>query len=521
MRLHKVSFLIVYILVTIIVSCQPKTTAEEEPPKKPNILFAISDDQSYPHASAYGYKAINTPAFDRVAKEGLLFNNAFSASPGCSPSRAAILTGRNCWQLEQAGTHASSFPTKYITYTDLLDSAGYHVGYTGKGWSPGNYKVSGRTRNPAGDDYQDAKLESPEGISDIDYAANFRKFMEERQPDQPFCFWYGATEPHRVFKKGIGLENGKKLEDVEVPEFLPDTPEIRSDILDYCYEIEWFDKHLGQMLQTLEEMGELENTIIIVTSDNGMAFPRAKANAYEYGIHMPLAIRWGTGIAAPGRTIDDLVSLTDVAPTILEATHIEHTNEEYPMVGKSLINIFTAESEGDTNYEREAVFSARERHSSSRWNNLTYPQRSMRTPEYLYIRNFKPNRWPAGAPQKYEKDSTLGPMHDAYHDIDACPTLTFLVENRENPDIAPYFHMAVDKRPYEELYNIKEDPYCLNNLIDAPTMQEEKIGLIQMFENYLNETDDPRIKGEGDIYEEYIRYSSIRSFPEKYAPDED
>src|SRR5688500_4452495 len=120
---------------------------------KPNILIAIADDWSWPHAGAYGCKFVKTPAFDRVAKEGVLFRNAFTASPGCSPSRAALLTGRHTWQLEQAGTHASSFPKKFQVYPDLLEAAGYHVGHTGKAWGPGNFKEGGRTRNPAGPAY--------------------------------------------------------------------------------------------------------------------------------------------------------------------------------------------------------------------------------------------------------------------------------------------------------------------------------------------------------------------------------
>ncbi|WP_148275209.1 sulfatase-like hydrolase/transferase, partial [Rhodopirellula baltica] len=112
---------------------------------RPNVLVAISDDQSFPHTSAYGYQAIQTPAFDRVAKTGVLFNNAFTPSPGCSPMRAAFLTGRNIWQIEHAGTHASSFASEYEVYQDRLENAGYFIGYTGKGWGPGNWKISDRS----------------------------------------------------------------------------------------------------------------------------------------------------------------------------------------------------------------------------------------------------------------------------------------------------------------------------------------------------------------------------------------
>jgi N-sulfoglucosamine sulfohydrolase len=483
--------------------------------KRPNILFAISDDQSFPYASIYGDKVVNTPAFDRVAQEGVLFMNAFAASPGCSPSRAALLTGRNCWQIEDAGTHASGFPAKYVVYPDILEEAGYFVGYTGKGWGPGNWKVSGRERNPAGTDFRGKTLAPPaNGISKVDYAGNFAEFISQRPADQPFCFWYGGTEPHRSFEKGSGLKAGKKLEDVHVPSFLPDTEEVRNDLLDYALEIEWFDAQLGQMIKLLEQIGELDNTIIVVTSDNGMAFPRAKASVYEYGFHVPLAIRWANEVKG-GRVVEDLVSLIDLAPTYLEATRTEYSNEqaEFPIEGRSLMSILLSEKEGLVDPNRTAVYSARERHSSSRWNNLTYPQRALRTSQYLYVRNFKPERWPAGAPQKIEADGSLGAMHDAYHDIDACPTLDFLVAHREDPEIEKYFHLAVDKRPAEELFDIKTDAACLNNLAKNPDYKNVLSAHRAQLGGYLMETDDPRVTGKGEVYETYVRYSPLRQFP--------
>ncbi|MDA2938804.1 sulfatase [Acidobacteria bacterium AH-259-A15] len=480
--------------------------------KHPNILFAISDDQSYPHASAYGFKAVRTPALDRVAESGVLFSNAFVASPGCSPSRAALLTGRHTWQLEHAGTHASSFPKEYVVYPDLLEKAGYFVGYTGKGWGPGNWEISGRTRNPAGPEYNQHRLESaPSGISDKDYTANFQAFLEARPNDKPFCFWFGGHEPHRRFERGVGLSSDKKLEDVAVPPFLPDTPEIRSDILDYAVEIEWFDRHLGQMLKLLEERGELENTLVVVTSDNGMAFPRAKANLYEYGIHVPLAISWPAKVAGR-RVVDDPVSLIDLAPTFLEAAGVEHPGT-HPMVGRSLMNILISDKQGIVDPSRQGIFSARERHSSSRYDNLGYPCRVLRTRDYLYIRNFTPERWPAGAPQKYEENGKLGPMHGAYHDIDASPTLSLLLEKSNDPEVTRYFHLAVDKRPDEELYDIRNDPGCLNNLADSAEYAEIKERLRSDFEQYLTQTQDPRMGEQGDIFETYPRYSRIRRFP--------
>ena len=483
-----------------------------QPSKPPNILFCISDDQSYPHASAYGSKFVNTPHFDRVAAEGALFHNAFSPSPGCSPTRAATLTGLHDWQIEQAGTHASSFPAKYVAYPDLLEQAGYWVGYTGKGWGPGRWEDD-RPRNPAGPEFNEIESDpGHKGIRRTDYAANFDAFLEQRPGDSPFCFWFGGSEPHRDFEAGVGLADGKKLADAEVPPFLPDREEIRSDLLDYAFEIEHFDDHLGRMLRSLEDAGELENTLVIVTSDNGMAFPRAKANCYEYGIHMPLAIRW-EGHVAPGRNVDDLVGFVDLTATILDVAKVQHPGPYEPS-GRSIVNLLESGGDGLLDPARDAVYSSRERHSSSRYNNLGYPQRAVRTKDYLYIRNFKPDRWPAGDPRKFEEDGTLGPMHGGYHDIDACPTLDYLVQHSDDPEIRPYLLMAVDKRPAEELFDIRKDPSCLTNLAGDPAHEQTLKDLGRRLESYLRETGDPRVLGNGDIWETYTRYSPIRTFPE-------
>jgi N-sulfoglucosamine sulfohydrolase len=479
--------------------------------ERPNVLIALSDDQSWPHASAYGSKMVHTPAFDRVAEMGVLFNNGFAASPGCSPCRAALLTGRHTWQLEHAGTHASSFPAKYRTFPELLGKNGYFVGYTGKGWGPGNFRIEGREQNPAGPEYSRHRMEVPySGINRKDYASNFADFLSQKPDNQPFCFWYGSHEPHRGYQKGSGLDAGKSLDDAEVPGFLPDHPEIRSDLLDYAVEVEWFDSHLKRMLDLLEENGELENTLIIVSSDNGMPFPRAKANCYEFGIHMPLAICWPQQVPG-GRTSDDLIGFVDLTATIYDVAGVEPPADS-PLAGRSIREILESDREGIVDPSRTAVFSARERHSSSRYQNLGYPQRAMRTHEHLFIWNPRPERWPAGAPQKYE-NGELGPMHGGYHDIDPCPSLTFLVENHDHPEFRRYFHLAVDHRPVVEIFNIKDDPACLHNLAGKADFAETEATLRAQAEAYLRETGDPRILNGGDIFETYPRYSRIRSFP--------
>ncbi|MBC7345375.1 MAG: sulfatase-like hydrolase/transferase, partial [Clostridia bacterium] len=246
------------------------------------------------------------------------------------------------------------------------------------------------SRNPAGPAFNERRAKPPwRGISNVDYAANFALFLEQKPKDRPFCFWYGAHEPHRSYEAGSGIKSGKELARAEVPPFLPDTPEVRSDLLDYAVEIEWFDHHLEQMLRLLEQTGELDNTLIIVTSDNGMPFPRAKANLYEYGIHVPLAICWPAQI--PGnRIIDDPVGFVDLTATILEAAGVKHPHSEDPKlapVGKSLLQLLRSRMQGRVDLERRFIFAGRERHSSSRYKNLGYPCRAVRNDRFLYIRN--------------------------------------------------------------------------------------------------------------------------------------
>lgn len=464
---------------------------------RPNILFVISDDQSFPYASAYGDSSIHTPAFDRVAREGILFNNAFVASPGCSPSRAALLTGLNCWQLKEAGTHASLFPREFVAFPDLLEQAGYFIGFTGKGWGPGDFRSSGRERNPAGRLINGREMDSPAEISNTDYAGNFGDFLAERPEEQPFFFWLGTHEPHRRFKKGIGRAHGMDPSKVRVPAFLPDVDEVRNDMLDYGFEIQWFDQHLERAIRLLEEAGELDNTLIVVTSDNGMPFPRAKANVYEYGIHVPLAVRWGDKIKG-GRISDDLVSLIDLFATFVDLAGAPYP--QYKVESNSLLPLLASTESGVIDTLRKEVFSSRERHSSSRWNNLGYPQRAIRTSQYLYIRNFKPERWPSGNPPEF-------------HDIDQASE-RFTIRHGDDPRYAEFFRLITGRRPAEELYDILADPACLNNLAGSARYDPVLNHLRGRLGAYLMQTHDPRVTGNGEVFESYPRLvGPMREFP--------
>jgi N-sulfoglucosamine sulfohydrolase len=516
-------------------ACQSEEKAE---PRRPNILIAISDDQSFPHTSFAGCRFVNTPGFDRIATEGVYFTNCIAGSPGCAPSRSSLVTGRYHWQNEQSGQHASSWLNKYVPYIDLLEAAGYHSGFTGKGVGPFQYKRSEadslwRKDNAAGkpfNRFQYTKGESSdertaEGIVGNNYFANFVDFLRQRQTGQPFYFWYGSSEPHRDYEKDSWKRNGKNLDMVDVPGFYPDSEEIRGDMLDYAVEIEWFDLHLTRMLNYLDSLGELENTIVIVTSDNGMPFPRAKANCFDFGIHVPLAVRYPK-VFAGNRIVNDPVSFVDIAPTLLELTGTL-PDGMMPMSGRSFVNILKSKKSGIVDETRKYVFAGRERHSSSRWNNLGYPQRAIRSVNHLLIWNIKSERWPAGAPQRLKpgSDKELLPMFGidekgihhsewAFADVDAAPAKSFLIENHNNEAISRYFDLSFGKRPEFELYDIVSDPYCLDNLYGVRDYLQIAQEMISVLMNELEKSADPRVVGpDTEIFDTYIRYSPMREFP--------
>ena len=467
--------------------------------KQTNILFCIADDAG--HMSAYGTPWLNTPAFDRVAGEGILFNNAYTCNAKSAPSRAAIITGRNSWQLKEACNHWPNFPVEFKSYPEALAENGYYVGCTGKGWGPGVANdAHGRKREITGKGWNKRKLEPPTAnISKIDYAANFEDFMKDRPKDRPFCFWYGALEPHRSYEYGSSVRAGKRTEQIDaVPEYWPDNELVRTDMLDYALEIEHFDKHLGRILQTLEEEGELENTIIVVTSDQGMPFPRCKGQEYNNSNHVPMAVMWKNGIKKPGRTVDDYISLIDIAPTLLEAVGVEQDKTGMkPITGRSFIDILKNKKTGT---DRGFVMIGKERHDVGRPDDQGYPIRGMIRGDYLYLKNFETERWPAGNPET------------GYMNVDGSPTKTEVLKAKHNKETAYYWQLSFGKRKAEELYNIRKDPDCMVNLAEMPEYETLKRKLEKEMTLRLVEQEDPRMFGRGGLFDKYPDMSPAHQF---------
>ena len=458
-------------VAAVLVCCAHGVAAQ---PRRPNILLALADDWNWPHSALNEVKVIQTPVFDRVCREGVRFSNAYVSAPSCTSSRCAILTGQWHWRLEEAANLGGWLQEKkYPVYPELLGRAGYHVGMIGKG-------PDGRGKNePPGPRYKD-----------------FDAFMAARPADQPFVLWFGSHDPHRPYDKGCGVKSGMNPGDVQVPACLPDSPEVRSDLCDYYWEIQRYDRVVGEMLGKLEQAGELENTIIVMTGDNGLPFPRCKSNLYDTGTKVPLAIRWGREVKG-ARVVSDFVNLADLAPTFLEAGGLKPLTE---MTGRSLLGILRSDKSGQVDPARDHTLTGKERHceAQEKGNTGGYPSRAIRTNEFLYIRNFEPLRWPAGVATAADCEGGV-----AYHDIDNGPSKTYMMAHRDEPGVKRLFDLGFGKRPAAELYDLAKDPDQLVNVAEDPAYADARKELFHRLLLDLMATKDPRVLGDGTRFDKY------------------
>lgn len=488
-------------------------TAFGAEPKRPNILFAIADDWGV-HAGAYGTTWVKTPGFDRVAREGLLFKNAYTPVAKCAPSRAIALTGRHAWQLEEAGNHMAFFPAKFKSWPEVLTEKGWFMGITGKGWGPGIANdAAGKPRQIAGRPFSRRTAPPPtKSISPNDYAANFTDFLDAVPAGTPWCFWFGAHEPHRGYEFQSGVsKGGRKLGDItHVPAYWPDHETVRHDMLDYGFEVEHVDRHLVRMLDELEKRGLLENTLVVVTSDHGMPFPRVKGYAYVDSNHVPLAVRWPRGIARTGRALDDFVDFTDLAPTFLDMAGVPQAESGMaPITGRSWREIFESTKTGRAIAARDHALVGKERTDAGRPNDWGYPIRGIIRDGFLYLRNYEPDRWPAGNPET------------GYLDTDGSPTKTLILEARRTNPADKFWALNFGKRPAEELYDLPRDPDCVHNLAASPPQQERRAALERQMTEKLKAQGDPRMFGRGDVFDRYpIAIEDSRNFHERFMRGE-
>lgn len=497
-----------------------------------NILFCFADDWGR-YASSYaavdGKPSLNdcikTPNVDRLAREGVLFRNAFVNAPSCTPCRSSLLSGRyffNCGR--GAILNGAVWDSAIPSFPLLLRDNGYQIGKAYKVWSPGTpadapfgeqkyaYEKAGRLPN----NFSEEAVKLIEGGASVDEAkkkildqvrGNFDGFLKDRKPNQPWLFWFGSTTTHRVWIKG----SGKKLWGIEpeslsgkMPKFLPDVPEVRQDIADYLGECQAFDAEIGVLLKQLEEAGELDRTLIVASGDHGMpGVPAGKCNLYDHGVKVTLAMRVPGGKG--GRVVEDFVRLPDLAPTFMEIGGVTPPANLY---GKSLLPLLQSDKSGQIDPDRNWVVTGRERHvARAREENLPYPMRALRTPDFLYIRNFAPDRWPMGSP-KASTDKELPPTREmegntyvAYADMDASPTKAWLIEHRDDPKLKWHYDFAFGKRPGEELYDLKKDPDQTDNVAANPSYAKQKQELSTRLMKLLTDAGDPRVTGDGKTFD--------------------
>ena len=461
-----------------------------EAAKRPNILFAFADDWGWPHAGVYGDPVVKTPTFDRLAKEGALFHNAYVSSPSCTPSRGALLTGQYHWRLEGAGNLWSVFPDKFATYPELLAKAGYVTGVSSKGWGPGRPETGGR------------QLVGPR-------FKGFNAFLKRRPKDKPFCYWLGTSDPHRGYVKGSGKKSGMDLSRIKLFAHFPDSLEVRGDVADYYLEVQRFDRLVGTALAALEEAGELDNTIVVMSGDHGMPFPRCKSNNYDSGARIPLAIRWPAKVKA-GMVVKDFVSLTDLAPTFYETAGVPIPGD---VTGHSLWPLLAGKDKTDRSY----VLHGKERHVPGQEapDMGGYPTRAIRTHDFLYLHNFRPDRWPAGTPN-YQKAAISGAW---LADCDNGPTKTYMVENKgKDARHRNLYNLSFGKRPADELYDLKKDPDQLKNVAADPKYANTLKTLKKRLFGKLKETGDPRLTGKGPDFDKFPYLGGGPKFPGNLKP---
>ena len=512
------------LVLFVIGSCATSGVADE----RPNIVMAFADDWGK-YASAYAKlepggpsDAVSTPHFDSLASSGVLFTHAYVSAPSCTPCRSSLLSGQHFWQCGRGSIlQGAIWDFSNPAYPLMLEKAGYRIGHTYKVWSPGSpanaphggkrcqFNQHGRRFN--GFSQNAMKASDPEtgkaGLLD-EVRKNVRSFLDpdndESGDDQPFCYWFGPTNCHRKWIAG----SGKKLWGIDpdelkgkLPPFLPDVDVVREDFADYLGEAQAFDASLGVIVEELKRIGKLDNTLLVISGDHGIpGVTRGKCNLYDLGTSVPLAIHWPKRIKHPGRVVTDFVSLPDLAPTFLQAAGVE---PDQAMTARSLMPILTSDKQGRVDESRDAVFTGRERHvAKARAGNKPYPQRAIRTDQYLYIVNFAPERWPMGDGAGFGRST--GPMPEleklrentfsAFGDLDASPTKAYVILNRK--DDPRSFYYAVGRRPMYELYDIKSDPHCMKNLALETQMTSVRDRLHDRLFGELKRTNDPRVSGE-------------------------
>lgn len=423
--------------------------AKDEKDSPPNILIFIGDDIGWNDLGAYGHPDIRTPNIDRLADEGIKFNNAFLTTSQSSPSRASLLTGRYPHNTGGENLH-EPLPADQLILPELLNDKGYFTASVGK-WHLGN-------------PFKSAKLTPSYDKFDIVKEGNAfehgLKVLKSRPKNQPFFLWFASWDAHWPYKEGI-IDTPHQTEDVLVPPFIPATPGVLKDFTRYYDEISRFDKHIGQVRKLLEKQGVFNNTLIIFLSDNGRPFPRSKSFLYDSGIKMPLIIRYPRLIEANTRC-NALVSAIDIAPTVIELAGIQQPTT---FQGKSMVPLL----KDPYQTFRKAIY------AEHNWHAYQAHERCVRTKDYLYIRNAFPE-----LPGLVSRDYL-------WHSNGWKEIVRLYKSGELDEKYEFYFNIT---RPEEELYHLRSDPFQMNNVIDGKRYQSVADSMRQLLDKWIRQTND-------------------------------
>lgn len=427
------------------------------PAAKPNILFLLSDDHSYPHLGAYGNRDLRTPALDGLATQGLRFDRMFVACPQCVPSRATLMTGRSPVSIKMV-RFTSALPAGLPALPDQLrDRAGYFTGVGGRSYHLDGPPPNGKHAAPVISGVLDGKklrtfkqrvnFVDDGGVKDFD--AVLGRFLDVAPKNQPWFFWLGFSDPHHVWdasRAGSRIDPAK----LTLPPYLPDLPEVRADYARYLAEIEHLDDDVGAVLALLEKRGQARNTIVVFMGDNGMAFPHGKGALHDPGIAVPLMVRW-PGVVQPGGVTRELISGEDFAPTLLDIAGVKPPDE---MTGVSYLKLLR----GEPFTGRKYIFAERGPHGGDGSMRPDIPaasfdlSRCVRSANWKLIYNCTPHQ------RVQPVDSAEQPYWQAMVAANAAGKLA--------PEFVTAYFTA--PRPTYELYDLAADPGELRNLAGDP-----------------------------------------------------
>ncbi len=418
---------------------------------RPNFVIFVADDMAWEDCGAYGHKKIRTPNIDALANEGMRFDRGYLTCSSCSPSRCSIMTGRYPHSTGAGELHLP-LPKSQTMFTKPLQDAGYWTAAVGK-WHLGE-AVADQV------DYRQGS--SPEKMGDAWVTA-----IKNRPRDKPFFLWAAHSDPHRGYQPGA-VDPAHTRDDVVVPPFLPDTPEVRDDLALYYDEISRFDQHIGMVLAELDNQKVADDTFLLVISDNGRPFPHCKTRVHVPGVRTPFIVRWPNKVGH-GLVSDRVVSTIDIAPTVLELAGVQPLES---FQGVSLASVLT----DPTAEPRRFAF------AEHNWHDYRAFERAVHDNRYCYVRN-----WLSQTPGTPPADAVRSPTYSVMQRLQALGQLTAAQQG--------CFEVP---RETEFLYDVRSDPDCIDNLAHDPGHQAILKKMRSELQRWQQETGD-RFPGEDKL----------------------